>query len=401
MTGSVLFYVQHLLGIGHMRRALRLVDALASTGLEVTLVSGGEPLPASSPTTAKRIVELAPIRARDASFKVLVDAAGRPVNDRLRAERRAALLDAFAAARPDALVIEAFPFGRRALRFELEPLLDAARSRRPRPLVLCSIRDIVIVPEDADRRREIIDRVRADFDIVLVHGDPAFIALEASFPPAPEIADRLVYTGYVAEPVRQEEADDTAGANEVLVSVGGGAVGAALLAAAIESRRQGCLTGNLWRLLAGPNLPEREFIELSSRLPSGVILERYRPEFPNMLRRCRVSVSQAGYNTVVDILAARAAAVLVPFSSERETEQGLRAERLAVRGVVELVAEAELTPARLAEAIERASTRGAGTISLDTGGARRTAALIAKLIGDAGSVGGKFLLRPTSGIISL
>jgi len=210
----------------------------------------------------------------------------------------------------------------------------------------------------------------------------------------------LVYTGYVGEPVRQEEADDTAGANEVLVSVGGGAVGAALLAAAIESRRQGCLAGNLWRLLAGPNLPEREFGGLAGRLPAGVILERYRPEFPNMLRRCRVSVSQAGYNTVLDILAAGVAAVLVPFSSERETEQGLRAERLAARGVVELVPESELTPARLSEAIERASARGPEKIPLDMGGARRSAALIAKLIGNVGSVGGKFLSRPTGGIIS-
>ena len=63
-----------------------------------------------------------------------------------------------------------------------------------------------------------------------------------------------------------------------------------------------------------------------------------------MLRRCRVSVSQAGYNTVLDILAARAAAVVVPFAAERETEQTLRAGWLAERGVVELVAEAQLSP---------------------------------------------------------
>ena len=41
--------------------------------------------------------------------------------------------------------------------------------------------------------------MRERIDRVLVHGDPAFVRLEASFPAACEIADKLVYTGYVAE----------------------------------------------------------------------------------------------------------------------------------------------------------------------------------------------------------
>jgi predicted glycosyltransferase len=139
-------------------------------------------------------------------------------------------------------------------------------------------------------------------------------------------------------------------------------------------------------LLAGPNLPPQAFGALAGALPEGVVLERYRLEFPQMLRRCRVSVSQAGYNTVLDILAARAPAVVVPFASERETEQQLRAERLATYGVLELVPETDLTPVRLARAIERAVERGPGAISVDTGGAHRSARLIANLIRDRASV---------------
>ena len=194
---------------------------------------------------------------------------------------------------------------------------------------------------------EIIDRVRADFDFVLVHGDPAFVPLEASFPRASEIAERLVYTGYVSEAYLADEAatgEEVAGVDEVVVSVGGGAVGVSLLRSAIESRRRGCLADLVWHLLAGPNLPEPEFAALAGDLPEGVVLERYRPDFPKMLQRCRVSVSQAGYNTVLDILAARAAAVVVPFASGRETEQSLRAERLAACGVLEVFPESELSP---------------------------------------------------------
>ena len=385
MTGSVLFYVQHLLGIGHLRRALLVVDALACEGIGVTFVSGGAPLPALSCSSAERIVQLSPIRASDMGFKDLVDAEGRPIDEKLQSLRRAALLSALEAARPDVVIIEAFPFGRRAFRFELDPLINAAQSRHPRSLVLCSLRDIVVAPEDAKRRCEIVDRVRSDFDFVLVHGDPAFMPLEASFPQASEIADRLIYTGYVSEADVPRGADDTAGSDEVLVSAGGGAVGGALLSTALEARRQGCLARFNWRLLAGPNLPAPEFATLAASLPERVVLERYRREFPQMLRRCRLSVSQAGYNTILEVLGARAAAVVVPFASARETEQSLRAERLAARGVLELVRERDLSPERLARAIDRAMARGPGTIAIDIGGARRTATLIRGIMQGSGA----------------
>jgi predicted glycosyltransferase len=392
MTGAVLFYVQHLLGIGHLRRALHLVEALSREGVGVTLVSGGDKLPELAGAVAQHVVQLAPIRARDASFKDLVDGDGRPIDDALRTVRREALLDAFGAARPDAVVIEAFPFGRRAFRFELDPLIAAARSRRPRAIVLCSLRDIVIAPENAQRLGEVVARVRADFDTVFVHGDPTLIPLEASFASASEIADRLVYTGYVTGSDKLASAGDGSGAGEVLVSAGGGAMGGPLLAAALEARRCGCLADLVWRLLAGPNLPAAQFAALSASLPDGVVLERYRADFPQMLRRCRVSVSQAGYNTVLDILAARAAAVLVPFADVRETEQTLRAEQLAARGVVEIVAPSELSPERLSEAIERAVRRPPAPLAVDTTGARRTAGLIAGMIGN-GTAAAAPLLR--------
>ena len=382
MTGSVLLYVQHLLGIGHLRRSLLIVEALVREGVRVILISGGEPLSPLACPLAERVIQLPPIRALDAGFKVLVDEMGRPIGEELQTGRRSALLAAFGDEQPDALLIEAFPFGRRAFRFELDALIEAARARRPRPLILCSLRDIVVLPNDPRRSNEIVDRVSNDFDFVLVHGDPAFIPLEDSFPLASEIVDKVIYTGYVAEAHQADDAatSDQAGAGEVVVSVGGGAVGGALLRTAIETRRRGCLANLTWRLLAGPNLPEPEFAALAAGLSEGVVLERYRLDFPHILRRCRVSVSQAGYNTVLDILAARAAAVVVPFASGRETEQSLRAQRLAARGVLELVPENQLSPGRLASAIDRAIFARPATIAIDTGGAQRSARLIADMI---------------------
>jgi predicted glycosyltransferase len=380
MSARVLFHVQHLLGIGHLQRSLRIAEALTASGVAVTLVSGGPPVSVLDAARVAEsgidIVQLPPIRARDASF-ALVDGDGNPVDDALRAARRETLLAAFAAARPDAVVIEGFPFARRAFRFELDPLIAAARAAGTR--VVCSVRDIPTVRNDSGRHNEIVERVRAEFAAVLVHGDPDFIPFEVPFPPAARIADRLHYTGYVTPP-NEGQVDADLPSGEVLVSVGGGAAGQQLLAAALGARQQGCLAAHGWRLLAGTTVDADAVAVLQRGAPPGVAIERFRADFPALLRRCRVSVSQAGYNTVLDIVAARARAVLVPFAAERETEQAIRAERLAARGGALVVRESELTPAALAAAIERAAARDPVPLVLDTDGARRSAKLIAGLI---------------------
>ena len=376
MTPSVLIHVQHLLGIGHLQRARHIGAALAARGIAVTLVSGGLPVSGFAPAPGLHLIQLPPIRALDAHF-ALVDGNGRPVDDALRAARRDALLQAFAQTQPDIVVIEGFPFARRAFRFELDPLIAAARQAGTP--VICSVRDIVNPRDDPARHREIVDRVRADFDHVLVHGDPNLIPFEASFPAAAQIGDQLRYTGYVAGP--RSPAPTSASSGEVLVSAGGGPSGYALLQAAIAARRLGCVAEAPWRLLAGAGLPGAEFAALVDAAPAGVVVERFRADFRDLLGGCRVSVSQAGYNTVLDILSARKRAVLVPFAEEREREQLLRAEHLAALGAAELVRESEQSPQRLAAAIERAASRAPAALEIDMNGAETSARLIAAAAG--------------------
>jgi len=373
----VLFHVQYLLGIGHLQRSLRIAEALVDAGVGVTLVQGGPPRPELARAPGIDIVQLPPVRARDASF-ALVDEAGAPISNELRAARREQLLAAFAAARPDAAIIEGFPFARRAFRFELDPLIAAARDAGAR--VVCSVRDIPTVRADPERLAAIAARVRADFDAVLVHGDAGFIRFDAAFPAAPEIADRLHYTGYVADPAPPLTAGDIP-AGEILISVGGGGEsGRALLHAAIEARREGCQAERGWRILAGIGPLDAELQAIRDTAPAGIVIERFRRDFASLLHRCHVSVSQAGYNTVLDILAAKAKAVLVPFAAERETEQLIRAEHLARRGAAVLLRESELSPASLAAAIERAASVAPAAIPLDLDGARRSSALILEML---------------------
>jgi predicted glycosyltransferase len=212
---------------------------------------------------------------------------------------------------------------------------------------------------------------------VLVHGDPRLVGLEATFPGAPEIADRLVYTGYVADAAPPPTAAEGA---EVLVSAGGGAVGGPLLRAALAARPATSLAEAPWRLIAGPNLPVAEFTGLQSSAPAGVTVERFRSDFPALLARSRLSLSQAGYNTVMDILSVGARALVLPFAEGAESEQSLRARLLAERGLLSLM-EPPIEPVRLAAAIEAALLRPRpqrGALDLD--GASETARQLAGML---------------------
>lgn len=381
---DVFFYVQHLFGVGHLRRAVVLARAMRRAGLTVRLVSGGFPVPALALDDLDP-VQLPPVRSADESFKVLLDADGRPIDEAWKARRREALLATFAAAAPKVLLTEMFPFGRRQLRFELLPLLDAAERLRPRPWIVASVRD-VLVEKPAAKTAWMAEVAATRYDRVLIHGDPALIPFAATFPQAERIADKLAYTGYVVErPAPADpEVDNDIGRGEVLVSTGGGAFGGRLIETALAARPLSRLAEVPWRILAGHNLPAPVFEALRDQAGPGVTLERARGDFLALLGRCRLSISQAGYNTTVETLRAGVPAVLVPFAGGQESEQLRRARLLAERGAITLAEEAGLTPARLAAAIDAADRQGppAGPAIAFDGGAvsaeivRRLAAIV-------------------------
>ena len=381
MQTRILFYVQHLLGIGHLVRAGRVAAAL-SESFEVVLVVGGDVPPGLLPDDVSVFV-LPPVKAGPAGFSGLVHPDGHPFTAEDKAARRDLLLGCFDDIVPEVLLVEAFPFGRRAMRFELVPLLERAAAAVQRPLIACSVRDIL---QDArpERRAETVDLIRRRFDLVLVHGDPRFARLSDSFPEADTFADRVSYTGIVAPRRRgplhgaPPMADDDE-AFDVIVSVGGGAVGARLVAAALAARPLSRFADARWLVLTGPNaaaLPE-------APPDAGVSVRPFVPDLAARLARARVSVSQAGYNTVADLLAARCRAVLVPYAEGGETEQPRRAALLAARGLAVAVDEASLDPLTLAAAVDQAMALPEPDLHLPLDGAERTRSIIERRLAAA------------------
>jgi predicted glycosyltransferase len=353
VSARVFFYVQHLLGIGHLRRAATLARALGAGGFDVLLVSGGAPA-AGLALGAARLHQLPPLRAADARLKDLVRLDGTPIDEAFCAARVAALLGLLRAEAPDVLITEQFPFGRTRLRFELLPLLEAATASRPRPLIVSSVRDVVRRTASPQRTAETLEIFERSFDALLIHADPRLVGFGKSFAGWDRIKARALYTGYVTERDLAHRSQARQGSGEVVVSAGGGAVGAPLLQAAVAARPKTPLADRTWRLLVGANMAEAERAVLEQAGGKGVVIEPARADFTTLLGNAALSISQAGYNTVIETLCCADRAVLVPFGTERETEQADRAALLADRGMVAVVPPGTLSPETLADAVRRA-----------------------------------------------
>ena len=258
----VLIAVTHLLGAGHLTRAAALARAFARAGHPTTLVSGGMPAPLVSLGEAA-LVQLPPVRTAGTDFGTLLDEGGARVGaDRLGLRKRM-LLDAFRSVRPDVVVTELFPFGRRVLAGEFMALVDAARAVAPRPLIVASVRDILACPAKPERIEEAHRRLGALYDAVLVHGDPDLVRLERSWPLSREAAALVRYTGYVDEGGAAVAEPTTAKRGEILVSGGSSAASLPLYRAALAAAAS--VTERPWRVVVGAGVAQPAFEDAPPR----------------------------------------------------------------------------------------------------------------------------------------
>jgi predicted glycosyltransferase len=371
---SVVIYVQHLLGIGHLRRASLLCNALQKNNFEVHLITGGMPVSAPLQRNVK-VHQLAPVRSLDSRFNNLIDENNQAIDEDWKRRRCDQLLTLFNNISPQALITETYPFGRRMMRFELLPLLKAAHRQSQRPLIISSIRDILQPKSKPGREVEISNLVNQYYDKILIHGDENFATLADTFSLANDVAHKVCYTGYISEPIKIEQQTGD-GKDEVVVSGGGGIASLPLLKCAIAAKPLSTMNNKTWRLLAGPNIDQNNFYLLQKESTTSLIIERNRSDFSAILNHCAVSVSQAGYNTVMDVLKTGARAVMVPFSDAGEVEQTLRASLLQKRGRIVALSQNNLNPESLATAIDEAMDMPQLALDVKMKGAEMSAQLL-------------------------
>jgi predicted glycosyltransferase len=381
---SLLFYCQHSLGMGHLVRSLSLAAGFAER-FRVSFLNGG-PLPKGLKVPdGVEIVNLPPL-GLDTDGQ-LVSRDRRRTVERAQTLRRKIILETYHRIRPQVLFVELFPFGRKKFSGELLPLLeDSRKESSTRPLVCCSLRDILVGKKSNQKKHDeravwIANRY---FDAVMVHSDPTFARLEESLLSYTALRIPVYYTGFVQPESQSDGRAAARRARQILVSAGGGLVGETLFRTAVEAYTLLKQSEDLrMKIIAGPFLPEQAWASLRSaaRKQPGLSLKRFVPDLCAEMRGSAASISQGGYNTTLDILRAGVPSLIVPFADGAEDEQLKRARRLEARGAIRVLEPENLNVQRLAFEIRELLKFIPREMHLDLNGARNTTRIVESLIG--------------------
>ncbi|MEJ2058648.1 MAG: glycosyltransferase, partial [Desulfofustis sp.] len=311
---KILHYCQHVLGIGHFHRSLEICRA-CSRDHQLTMVVGGPEIAlGAEPFSFFKLPGL----QMDETFSGLMSCDPKRDLAQVKEERVKKLLEFFKDYRPDCLIVELYPFGRKAFRFELDPLLAAAQESRAK--IVCSLRDI-LVEKKQDRRlheKRAVDTLNQFFDALLVHADPTVVRLDSTFELVNEIRVPLHYTGFITP-------QPSAGARErirasigleddrklIVASIGSGSVGSRLLKGAVRALPFISAAENIHlRLFTGPYCDQSTFDQLAANCDDSLSVERFSDRFSDWLAAADLSVSMAGYNTSMNVLAAGVPALM-------------------------------------------------------------------------------------------
>jgi len=378
---KVMFYCQHVLGMGHFVRSMELVKGLKD--FHVSFFNGGEVIPGFPLPLEVDLVQMPPLES-DENFKEIRSSDGSRSLAEIKSARVRCLLDGFERLQPDIVVIELFPFGRKQFAFELVPLLARIRRAGGKTKVVCSLRDILVSRKDQARHEaRVCDLLNRYFDALLIHADPQLQRLEETFFSLPRLKTEIHYTGYVAQAVDDRSQPlFTSSDPTILVSVGGGRVGYELLEAAITASAElARIQSHRMAVFTGPYLPDEQYSALQ-RLAAdqpAVTLERYSAQFVSLMAQAQLSVSMAGYNTCMNILTTEVPALVLPFTGGDNSEQTVRAKKLAELGAVTMLTAPDLEPVHLARKMAQALNRTPPHGLVNLRGVENTAAFLAKL----------------------
>lgn len=350
---KVSYYCQHVLGIGHFHRSLEICRAIARHH-QTTLILGGPPVVVAEPGI--NVVKL-PGLQMDTTFNNMTPCQRDRSLEEVKTERTSLLFNHFKQYRPDIFITELYPFGRKAFKFELEPILVALQNGSlPQCSCYSSVRDILVEKASGREKFEqrVVQTLNTFFDGVLVHADPEVVTLNETFGRLNDVIIPVHYTGFVTKTVPHPvsiEVRKRLGLQEedklIVASIGGGNVGYELLYSVIDAFE--ILTDSTsahLQLFCGPYCDEKVYNDLQQKRRDSITIDLFTDNFPGWLKAADLSVSMAGYNTSMNLLQAGIPSLVYPFKQNRE--QRLRAEKLSSNVPLSVLEESDLTPENLA-----------------------------------------------------
>ena len=384
---KIILYCQYVWGMGHLFRSLELARALSDH--HVILIAGGREVDVELPEHVT-LVRLPGLYMDERFTTLMAEDVSRSV-EFIQHQRKVILMSLFQEHRPDVFMIELYPFGRTAFGFELQPLLDWIHMGRFGDVkVVCSLRDILVEKRKQEFYEErVINMLHTYFDLLLIHSDDRLLTLDQTFSRMSDIQIPVVYTGFVAQKanpaaggkLRQELGIGPA-EKFVVVSAGGGRSGYALLDCILDAYPLIKQTDSIRiEMFAGPFREPAEFEKLAAKAINGIHIRHYTRRFLDYLSAADLSVSLAGYNTCMNLIAARVPALIYPYSKQQE--QPLRVAKIDKLIPMKILRDKDIEPQRISHYIHELllESRPVEPVPVNLDGAVQTAQYLEAWIG--------------------
>lgn len=383
----LLLYSHDTFGLGHIRRTLAIADQVARDHGNVrqllvtgSMVAGAFRLPPhldwiKLPALTKRSDGRYKSRALPLSLAQTMT------------WREQMILQAVEAFRPDIVLVDKTPAG---VAGELLPALRHIKTWMPATRLVLGMRDIEDDPAttcaewETAGTRELHDSV---YDRILLYGSRAVFDPVREYAMSPMAAKKLIECGYLGrrmttrakETVRRELAAENRPL--IVVTAGGGGDGFELIENFLAARAANATLRDAHALVVtGPLMArsKRDLLKNTNHADHLTIIE-FTPDLPSYLAAADLVVGMAGYNTVCETLSLGVRALFVPRVRPR-SEQLMRAERLAARGLARMVLPDELAPKKLAQEIASALAAPPPQITLDLNGLERVSDALGALM---------------------
>jgi len=353
----VLLYSHDTFGLGHLRRCLKIADALVRSfpDLSVLLVTGSPLVHRYRLPPRVDYVKLPAVRKTGSelyearTLRVLFDSV---------LEMRSGLIrEAVRGFSPHVVLVDHSPAG---MKGEMKPALEWLRTERPGTTTILGLRDIVDAPDTVREQwtsQGMYDLLRTHYDRILVYGSREIFDPMSAYAFPPDLCDKTHFCNYLPERAasRAPARRHVQGTKPLVVVTIGGGDGAADTVILpyldmLESRDLSSRVDTV--ILGGPFMPEDLRAPLQKRCRRlAVKLQFHVTSTRRLLEQSHLVVATAGYNTATEILCFARRAILIPRMLHRQ-EQVMRASALAERGLVSMLHPGEVTPDRLHELVK-------------------------------------------------
>ena len=288
--------------------------------------------------------------------------------EEVKQTREAVLRESVLRFNPDLMVVDKRASG---IDGELLPTLRALLQNGRHTKLVLGVRDILDEPE---RTRKVLANngsfkaIDEFYDEVWVYGSKGIFDTTSEYEFPESVVRKTVYCGYLKRPTVSARRSD--GPPRILVTTGGGGDGSDLIEAYLAGLatlpRNVALRSTV---IFGPQMQQERRLDLLRRFDymADVNFLEFEADMTNLYAESDVVVSQAGYNTVCELLSFSRRAILIP-RSEPVREQLIRARLLAERGFFECIEPRDLTSEILISKVLKAlntSSVTASTVDLD------------------------------------